>query len=345
MHRAARLPLRLAPYALVAPLAACSGSSFTLDDRPDAGDVADGSDPGHDAGALDATSATDSGRPGKHDAAPSEDAETKGDAASPDAAAPDAGPASQDTGVIDSAGPPTDPCAGGSIGVASDAGSASHVSGYGFIDIISPDDDPVVAFTTTLRVPPAPPASGTVFLWPGLQPSANAAGFQPIDNGVLQPVLTWGPTCAPGSPASSYGSWWVSAQYVNTIGHAAGFTGCQGGTGMNVPVADALTMRMWLEGTTWKKTVTSAQTGQSVSYSIDLRGQSQNIAELAIEGYKQEPTAPVEFTSTVLTFQHAAAASCQPFARGATDDYAAPRISKDGTTCCYERITLRPQGI
>ena len=139
------------------------------------------------------------------------------------------------------------------------------------------------------------------FLWPGLQPLPGGANYQPIDNGVLQPVLTWGPTCAPNSPAQPYASWWVSAQYVNTVGHAPGFTGCQGGSGMNVAVGDVLIMTMTLSGTTWTQVVKSRATGDSVRFDFDLRGQSQNRAEFAIEEYSSSPTTPVVFGPTVVT--------------------------------------------
>ena len=306
--RARRFPRRLA-----------SGSPFTVDDWGDAGGGADDSSGSRDAGAIDATLAEDSGRVVDDDDATSDGTARDGGVTPlPEAGAQDAPTTS-------------DPCSGGTVGVSSDAGSASHVSGYGLVEIVSPDDDPIVALTTTLRVPPTPPASGTVFLWPSLLPSAKGANFLPIDDGILQPVLTWGPTCAPGSPASSYASWWVSAQYVNTIGDAAGFTGCQGGTGMNAPVGDVLTMRMWLAGTTWNQTTTSAQTGQTVSYAIDLRGQSQNYAEFTIEVATSKSKSRRCRSSSrprVLTFQYAAPASCQPFARGASDDYTAPRVSE-----------------
>ena len=56
------------------------------------------------------------------------------------------------------------------------------------------------------------PAAGVrhALLWPGLQPDGPGANDQPLDNGVLQPVLTWGPTCAPNAPdGDPYGSWWI----------------------------------------------------------------------------------------------------------------------------------------
>jgi hypothetical protein len=105
-------------------------------------------------------------------------------------------------------------------------------------------------------VPPAPPASGTLFLWPGLQP--DGVNFEPIDNGVLQPVLTWGPSCAPGKQPRTYSTWWISGQYVNTNGQVSGYTGCAGGTFMSVNVCDTLDIDMVLSGTNWIQTITVA---------------------------------------------------------------------------------------
>ena len=273
----------------------------------------------------------------------STDATTPADASS---GSSDASSPSADAAKPSDASPPDDPCAGGSVGVSSDAGNSTiTVSGFGFVSVDSPPSDPIVSVSTTLLVPPTPPASGTLFLWPGLQPASSGANYDPIDNGVLQPVLTWGPTCAPTSPSSSYASWWVSAQYVNTIGKDQGYTGCQGGTGMNVAVGDRLRMTMTLSGHTWNQTVTDSRTGQSVTFQIDMQGQSQNYAEFAIEGYMQAATVPVQFTDTVITMTSPSPGACQPMQRGATDTFSTPRISADGKTCCYDAITLRSQGI
>ena len=74
--------------------------------------------------------------------------------------------------------------------------------GYGGVQVKMPVATQIVALSTVLTVPAKPPASGTLFLWPGLQPLPGGANFNPIGNGVLQPVLTWGGTCAP--TASSF---------------------------------------------------------------------------------------------------------------------------------------------
>ena len=69
-----------------------------------------------------------------------------------------------------------------------------------------------VDLRTTLTVPAPPPATGTLFLWPGLDPAPGGRNFLPIDNGVLQPVLTWGASCAPGQQPIQYSTWWISGQ-------------------------------------------------------------------------------------------------------------------------------------
>jgi hypothetical protein len=76
----------------------------------------------------------------------------------------------------------------------------------------------IVGLRTTLRVPAKPEPAGTIFLWPGLQPDRDGRNYFPIGNGVLQPVLTWGPSCAPGEKPRTYSTWWISGQYVNTQG-------------------------------------------------------------------------------------------------------------------------------
>src|SRR5262245_35241605 len=82
---------------------------------------------------------------------------------------------------------PPAPCQGGTP----DPKPAATPSGYGFVEIDTATDNPILSMRTTLTVPPSPPPSGTLFLWPGLQPLPGGAKYDPIDNGVLQPVLTW----------------------------------------------------------------------------------------------------------------------------------------------------------
>lgn len=220
----------------------------------------------------------------------------------------------------------------------------THTNNYGFVLLSASNQNQILSLTTTLSVPVKPSKNtGTLFLWPGLQP--NGANFEPIDNGVLQPVLTWGPTCAPNAPSNAYASWWVSAQYVNTFGSDPGYTGCLGGPGMNVNVGDELVMVMELNGTTWHQTVTDSATQKSVSYDIDMQGQAQNNAEFDIEIYTENPASDVIFTNTQIVLEDAQPGFCQPTTRGMNDFFTNPRMSADNKTCMIDRIVLRAKDV
>jgi len=154
----------------------------------------------------------------------------------------------------------------------------------------TPKDSYFTRFYSEMVVPAEQPHQGTLFLWPGLQSLGSSYNFEPIDNGVLQPVLTWGSSCAPGHQPKQYSSWWISGQYVNTFGHHAGYTGCLGGDIMSVKPGDKLHMDMYLSKSNstqgiWHQLVNNNSTGRSVSYHIDMLGQGQNWAELVYEFY------------------------------------------------------------
>lgn len=202
----------------------------------------------------------------------------------------------------------------------------------------------IVALTTTLTVPDPPPPSGTLFLWPGLQPVRGGAKYQPIDNGVLQPVLTWGPSCAnPDDRPAPYSTWWVSAQYVNTFGNFPNYTGCHGGPIMPVRAGDSLAMRMTLSRSVWTQTVTDRRTGRSVSFRIDMLGQAQHRAFFVIEGDGQNPVSPVVFTATTLTFSSPQRDACRAQKTGSgdpRDTVSPPAIAGNGTSCRIASIVL-----
>jgi hypothetical protein len=311
-----------------------TGDVGPADRSPDAGtearrgaDAGADADPRRDAGA-DAGS-TDVGNAGR-DA----DAQSPGDAR----------PVTADS----SPGTEVDPCAGGTTYADSTTAKAT-VGDYGWVRL-GVAASPIVEFDTTMLVPETPPASGTLFLWPGLQPLRGGANYATLDNGVLQPVLTWGPTCAPNSPAQSYKSWWISGQYVNTYitsssPNFASYDGCHGGPGMTVAVGDTLDMRFVLNGTAWTQTVTDRRTSQSVSYTLDMLGQAQSSAEFVIEEYSSKPVSDVVFTSTVITFASSAKSVCQPAQRGPNDYFSAPRVSADGLHCCIDKVILRAEGV
>jgi hypothetical protein len=232
--------------------------------------------------------------------------------------------------------------AGGAAGMGPEA-PGGRITGYGTVSFMANSKNQIVRLQTTLTVPAEPPASGTLFLWPGLQP--NGANFLPIDNGVLQPVLTWGPSCAPGTQPRAYSTWWISGQYVNTNGSDPGYIGCYGGTVMSVKVGDQLNIDMQLAGTIWKQTVTDAETGKSVTFSFDMMGQAQNIAYFVIEEYSSAPVSEVIFTNTTITYGAADSADCKLAMRGQTDYVSVPVSSSNGLDCTVQEIILRAQGI
>ena len=67
------------------------------------------------------------------------------------------------------------------------------------------------------------------------------------------------------------------------------------------------------------------QTGQSVTYSIDMMNQAQNLAYFVIEEYSSAPISHVVFTDTVITFGTPDAADCKLTMRGQNDFVFCPR--------------------
>lgn len=236
-----------------------------------------------------------------------------------------------------------DECAGGMMGKASNAGGSTG-RGAGNVQLEFAAGNQIVRFQTTMEVPVKPNGNSTLFLWPGLEPLSPQG---PIGTGVLQPVLTWGGSCAPGSPQSSNGkNWWISAQYVNTLGNDAGHKGCFGGDIMNVEIGEKLLIDMSLKGSVWSQTVTDLNTMKSVAFDEDLENQPQRWALFEIEmPTSTKPAADVVFTNTVITLEKPEAKSCQPSARGANDYYSAPVSSPDGLRCCIARLVLRASGV
>ncbi|KAI9024772.1 hypothetical protein DFJ74DRAFT_756003 [Hyaloraphidium curvatum] len=161
------------------------------------------------------------------------------------------------------------------------------------------------------EVPPVPdPANaGSYFLWAGLQPGPPdvTTNFLPIGNGVLQSVATFGPSCAPGQPAqgSPYRGWASSSEYVNLNTSLTAYQGCRGGPFMDANPGDRLRMKLWFVGSDgpnrsiWRQTIERFDAiGQplpclptafgdgtpcSVGYEMQLLGQEQRWAQLAVE--------------------------------------------------------------
>lgn len=224
------------------------------------------------------------------------------------------------------------------------ASSATNLSGHtnttGVVRFGVSASNTITQLQTSLVVPAEPPPSGTLFLWPGLQPGGS--DFAPIGNGVLQPVLTWGPSCAPGTLGNDHSTWWISAEYVN-LGSDAGYTGCQGGERVAVNANDTLNITMSLNDTTWTQTV-SAPEG-SVSFAKDLQGQSQNYAYFVIEEDGQKPVTDVLFENTTLTFANPEPSACEPQQVGSNDYVSLPQKDTAGTQCTLNRLILRADGV
>jgi len=112
---------------------------------------------------------------------------------------------------------------------------------------------------------------GTLFLWPGFQPSGT--NYEPIRNGVLQPVLTFGSSCAPNPTGIKSNQWWISGQYVNTDntpGIPTQFQGCHGGDRIALTAGDLVTVTMEYNEDTKTWLQTCQVNGNSVDYSISL---------------------------------------------------------------------------
>jgi hypothetical protein len=207
----------------------------------------------------------------------------------------------------------------------------------------------IVGLQTTLIVPPFPPvppvAGAALFLWPGLISATNSVNFLPINNGVLQPVLSWGPSCAPTPQPAPFSSWWIAGQYVNTYGSDPGYAGCFSGNSMLVAPGDVLLLRMALDAATgvWKETVTDSNTNQTVTYSINMRNQGQNWAYFVIEAwYGATINTPVLFSNTTITFQSPDTAGYCSVSQGAGNAYAMtpPTLQNSGTECLIGSIVL-----
>jgi hypothetical protein len=226
---------------------------------------------------------------------------------------------------------------GGMLGKASNAGAAQGRGGGN------------LQFTISAGNQVKPQGNMTLFLWPGIEPLQGGANYSPIGTGVLQPVLTWGGSCAPGSPPTRVGDrWWISSQYVNPYTSETKHRGCFGGPPMDVEIGDQLYIDMRLkEGTTiWNQAVTDQNNGKTVDFDMDMAGQEQRWALFEIEmPTSTKPASDIVFTNTVLTFSKSEPKACQPSARGANDAFSTPIASADGLRCCVARLVLRAPGV
>ena len=143
------------------------------------------------------------------------------------------------------------------------------------------------------------PKLQTVFIWPGLTPSGGK-NYLPLNQGVLQPVITHGNSCAPHSVSVNNG-WWISGQYVNTSNsrlfpkHGV----CLGGEAMEVNPGDNLTTTIEFIDGEWVQTIADFTKMETTSYTLSLSRlaktpgitQSQHSAYFVIElpNYKKFP--------------------------------------------------------
>ena len=239
-------------------------------------------------------------------------------------------------------------CAGGKVGMDSDA--AGQIPGldvgreFAGVKYLARTPNEIVSFKTTLVVPKAPTARQTLFIWPGLQSRDRAADPGRVGNGVIQPVLTWGPSCAPKVPPMPYGvGWWIAGMYVNVTTGAAGATGCAGGDYLTTALGDWLEIDMFVKDAKSVQTIKNVQMNKTVDFTIDLKGQVQNEAMWLIEVPSGSTVRPAEDTiwlQNVLTFSQPVT-SCQPRSKGSADYFSAPILSPDGLHCCWDKIILK----
>lgn len=256
-----------------------------------------------------------------------------------DAGGPDAGDASVGTSEDeDECGAiPTEPIMGGA--------SAGKISGAATIEYDVEPPNEFTSLRTMMVVPAEPPPTGVIFLWPGLQPLPSGKNYQPIGNGVLQPVLTWGQSCAPGAP-SGHDTWWISPVYVNVTSFDSNFRGCHGGPVVLTEVGDQLQMDITLDGTQWLQKVIDVDTKKSTEYTLDLQGQAQGRAFFVIElQTNAKPTEDIVFTKSVLTMAMPQPEACTPLRMGMRDYASKARVSADGKHCCIDRVVLRADGV
>jgi hypothetical protein len=223
--------------------------------------------------------------------------------------------------------------------------TAGRMSGPGLIEYDVDAPNVFTALRTTVAVPAEPPPDGPIFIWSGIQPTPNGTNFQPIGNGGLMPVLTWGASCAQDAPAS-YSSWFVAPLYSNISASDPQYSGCHSGKVTLAEPKQLIDIELHLDGTKWTQKVVNRDTLDASDFSIDLKGQAQGRVFFDIElQTSNKPTEDVIFTNTVLSMKMSDADACQPVMRGMNDFASKPRVSADGKHCCIDRIVLRASGV
>lgn len=223
--------------------------------------------------------------------------------------------------------------------------TSGRVAGAGLVEYDVKSSNAFNRLRTTLSVPAEPAPSGSIFIWPGLQPTPSASNLQPIGNGALLPVLTWGPSCAPDAPPN-YTTWWIAPTYSNISSSDPQYSGCHAGKVARAETNQRIDIEIRLDGTKWVQRVVNRDTLEASEFSLDLKGQVQGRAFFDIElQTSNKPTEDVVFTNTILSMDTAEPGACQPVMRGANDFASKPRVSSDGKRCCIDRIVLRASGV
>lgn len=204
----------------------------------------------------------------------------------------------------------------------------------------------IVRLQTNLVTPPKPANIGTIFVWPGLQPDPSAAHYLPIGNGVLQPVLTWGPSCAPTPTAQplAYSTWWISGQYVNTSSDAQDrvHKGCLSGDYFSANPGDLIYVDMVFDRNSglWTQTLTNGSSHKTATYSIYMNQQEQNIAYFMIEEYDNAHLLqPATFLNTKITYLLPDPNAC--VYSGSSPTVSRPYSDASGLNCSIDSIILK----
>jgi len=219
--------------------------------------------------------------------------------------------------------------------------SGGFVNGAGMIEYDVNGSNVFTGLRTTLVVPATPEPNGPVYVWPGIQPAPSGSSFQPIGNGALMSVLTWGAVCSADAPGG-YSNWWAAPMYSNLSSADPQYSGCHAGKVAHVEPTQFVDIDIHLEGATWIQKMVNRSTGEASELSLDLKGQEQGRAFFAIAPQTaNKPTEDIVFTHSVLTMDGADPDACAPVIRGTNDFASKPRVSVDGKHCCIDRIVLR----
>ncbi len=212
-----------------------------------------------------------------------------------------------------------------------------YTGGSQFVEV---DGANITSLTTTLIVPPTPAKVGTTFLWPGLQSNTGNTNFLPVDNGVLQPVLTYGSSGVPNGPPG-FSSWWISGAYVNTT-KTSPLAQCNGGPSMNVQPGDKLLISIAADANgNWTQTITdqTSPNTPSVSYSINLMNQEQSRTLFITELYNGATLPNGNFMNTTVTFS-TPTTTCKLVNAGPNDIVSTGTLSADKLSCSYDHVVL-----